>query len=460
MGKLVANDRSKRLGEGDVKKVIISMAIPSIIGMVINGVYNIADTIFVGRLGTSAVGAVAVVFPLFMIIGAVGLAIGVGAGSYISRLLGQGRTEYAERTLITASVTVIGLGLLLALIGSRFIEPILKLFGASDTIMPFAIDYAYYLVIWSPIVMLKMALNNMLRAEGSAKASMYALVTGAVLNVVLDPIFIFVFDMGIVGAAVATIIGQAFAVAYQLWYYFTGRSHLKLSLKNLQPSLSIYQQIMVIGIPVFATQALNSIAMAMINNAASPYGDAAVAAMGIVNRVMSIAMFAVIGFGQGFQPVAGFNYGAKKHERLWEAIRFSVKSVTGFTIIAGTMFFVAAPVIISVFTKELEVIELGRRALRAYSVPFPLLGFQMIYFSLFQALGKAIPAALLSLSRQGLLLIPLVLILPSYLGVNGVVFAQPIADGLTLVMTTVLAIVINRQLKQEEFDLQLQSAAK
>lgn len=451
----IAHTKENRLAQGNVKKIIISLAIPSIIGMVVNGIYNIADTVFVGRLGTSVTGAVAVVFPFFMIIGAIGLSIGVGAGTYISRLLGQKRESDAEKTLIVALITVVGVGAVFAILGSRYISPILRLFGASDTILPYSIDYARYLVIGSPLVMLKMAFNNLLRAEGSAKASMVALITGAVLNIILDPIFIFVFNMGIAGAAIATIIGQSVAVGYQLWYYLSKRSYLTLSIKkNFKPSLEIYREILVIGIPVFATQSLNSFAMAMINHAAMPYGDAVVASIGIVKRVMSLGMFAVFGFAQGFQPVAGYNYGARRFDRLWEAIRFSVSTVTGFTFIASIAFFFLAPTVISWFAVDPEVISIGSRALRAYSIPFPMLGFQLVYFSLFQALGKAVPAALLSLSRQGLLLIPLVIILPRLIGVSGVLFAQPLADGLTVMVTAILAVLINRQLKNESAELQ------
>jgi len=281
---------------------------------------------------------------------------------------------------------------------------------------------------------------------------MIALISGAVLNMILDPIFIFGLNMGIQGAAVATVLAQTFAVCFQLWYYISGRSYLKLSLSRFQPSKTIVMQIVKIGIPSILTLALNSMAMAMINNAAAPYGDYAVASMGIVKRVMSLGMFAIFGYGQGFQPMAGFNYGAKNFGRLNEAIRFSVRITTAFTFCAATLFIVFSETVISWFSTDPLVLQTGARALRALSVPFPLFGFQIIYFSLFQALGKAIPAGILSVSRQGLLLIPAIIILPRFLGLDGVIFAQPTADGLTIIMTVILAVMINKKLDREALD--------
>ncbi len=437
------------LGKEDVRKGLLYLAIPSIVGMVVNGVYNIVDTIFVGRLGTSAIGALSVAFPFLMLISAFGIAVGVGAASYISRSLGAGQKEEAERTAATGVGMILGLGIILITLGQIWLEPIMRLFGATETILPQAMIYARTLLFGAPIIMLKMTLNNMLRAEGSAHASMIALISGAVLNMILDPIFIFTLNMGIQGAAVATVLAQSIAVCFQLWYYISDRSFLKLSISNFQPSKKIITQIVKIGIPSILTLGLNSMAMALINNAAAPYGDYAVAAMGIVKRVMSLGMFAIFGYGQGFQPMAGFNYGAKNFDRLNQAIRFSVRVTTVFTFCAATVFIVFSEMVISWFSNDPLVLQTGARALRALSIPFPLFGFQIIYFSLFQALGKAIPAGLLSVSRQGLLLIPAIVILPRFLGLDGVIFAQPTADGLTIIMTSILAFMINKKLARE-----------
>ena len=445
----IQDKRTRLLRDGDIKKTIIYLAIPSIIGMVVNAIYNIVDTIFVGRLGTEAVGAVGIVFPLYMLIASLGIAVGMGAASYISRSLGRNEKEEAEKTAANAVGIVITLGTVLMILTLIWLEPILRLFGSTETILPQAIDYAQILIIGSPIVMLKMALNNILRAEGSAHASMIALILGALLNIILDPIFIFSFGLGIRGAAIATMISQTIAVAYQLWYYFTKKSYLRLRIKNVKPSFPIIIQISIIGFPLLLTQGLNSIAMMMINIASNPFGNEAIAAMGIVKRVMSLAMFTLFGFSQGFLPVAGFNYGAKNFKRLAEATRFSIKVTTIFTIYASILLIIFSRFIISWFSNDQEVIDIGSQALRAYSYPFPLLGFQMICFSLFQALGKAIPAGLLSISRQGILLIPLVLLLPRYIGLDGVIYAQPIADALTIVMTALLALIVFTQIRKE-----------
>ena len=438
------------LGEWPIPKVLIHLAIPSILGMVANGIYNVVDTVFVGRLGTTSIGAVSIVFPFFMVIGAVGLAVGIGGASYISRLLGMGRKAEAENTAVTAIVSVTILGIITAILAQTFLEPILKIFGATETILPEAISYARMFLFGAPIIMLKMTLNNLLRAEGSARASMIALLMGAILNIILDPIFIFGFNMGIVGASAATVVAQLAAVIYQLWYYLSGRTYIELHWARFRPHRQIILQIVKIGTPIFLTHILNSAAMAMINNAAAPYGDGAVASMGVVKRVMALGMFTVFGYAQGFQPVAGFNYGANQFGRLREAIVFSTKVMTTFTVIATVLFIGFSETIISWFSTDPEVIAIGSRALRALSAPFPLLGFQMVYFSLFQALGKAVPAAILSFSRQGVLLIPMVIFLPRIFGLDGVIFAQPAADALTITITIFLALGIRSQLAREQ----------
>lgn len=444
----IPDKRTEMLKNGNIKKTLLTLAIPSIIGMVVNGIYNIVDTIFVGRIGTSAVGAVSVVFPFFILISAIGIAIGMGSASYISRSLGRDDKEEAQNTAISGMILVVGIGIILALLGNHYLESILRLFGATDSIMSYAMDYGSVLVISSPIVMLKMFFNNILRAEGSVKASMYALLLGAILNIILDPLLIFTFNMGISGAAIATIISQAISVVYQIWYYKSGRSYLKLKLKSFKPNRVILAQIFIVGLPLFLTQALNSSAMALVNNAASEFGDAAVAAMGIVKRVMSLGLFAIFGYSQAFQPVAGFNYGARRYDRLWEAIRFSVKLSTIFTVAISTLIFFMSEQVISWFSMDPEVLAIGSTAIRAYAIPFPLLGFHLIYFSLFQALGKGVPAGILSISRQGLILIPAILLLPPIIGLNGVILAQPIADGLTVLMTGILALRINKDIKR------------
>lgn len=441
--------RTKMMGEENIKSVLIKLAFPAIIGMLVNAIYNIVDTIFVGKLGTSAIGAVSVVFPLFMLVGAVGLTFGMGAASYISRLLGEGKKSEADKTTSIAFFSSMIVGIVFTIIGLIYLEPILKLFGATDTIMPYAKDYARVLVSGSVFTMINMTMNNMLRAEGSAKISMIALSTGALLNIILDPIFIFTFDMGIVGASAATVLAQIISTILLLSYFITGKSYIKISPKHFSFSKKIYSEIFKIGTPTFIRQALSSIAIALLNVATNPYGDAAVASMGITLRVISMAMYIVFGYGQGFQPVAGYNYGAKKFDRLNESIKVSLKWTTIFCIIISIIFMVFTKPIISLFSNDRDVIDIASKTLRAMSVLLPFFGFQNVYATLFQALGKGTQATILSISRQGIFLIPAILILPKAFKLNGVIFSQPTADFFNIIVTAVLAIGINKELKKQ-----------
>jgi putative MATE family efflux protein len=441
-----ANDkRLKMMKEEKVSSVLIKLAIPAIVGMLVNAVYNIVDTLFVGRLGTSAVAAVSVAFPLFMIVTALGLTFGIGSASYISRLLGQGNKAEGDRTCSTAFFTSLAVGIIFTIAVLIYLEPILRLFGATETILPYAVDYSKALIIGSVFTMTNMVMNNVLRSEGSGKFSMIALITGAVLNIILDPIFIFSLEMGILGAAVATVISQVASTILLFSCFLRGKSYVKISPKFVTLSTRMYAEIFKIGVPVFITQFLTSVAMAFINGAAGPYGDAAVAAMGITNKVFSLAMFVVFGYCQGFQPLAGFSYGAREFERLKEAIKTSLRWTTIFTCSLGVVFFLFAGTIISGFSNDPEVIGVGIKVLRALSTFLPFFGYQTVYTTLFQALGRGRQAGILSLSRQGLFLIPLVMVLSKLFGLNGLIASQPIADFLTLLLTLVLVTGLKKE---------------
>lgn len=442
--------KAKMMGEGNIPDVLMKLAIPGIIAMLINAVYNVVDTIFVGKLqNTSAIAAVSVAFPMFMLIAALGQMFGVGSGSYISRLLGENNREQADKTASTTFFTAVIISIGFTILGLIFIDPLLKLFGATDTIMPYAHGYGMILMAGSVFTILNMTMNNMIRAEGNAKYSMIAISLGAVLNIILDPIIMFGFGMGVKGAALATVIGQAISTIWLVSYYVSGKSYVKISIKNFKPSIGIYSEILKIGIATLARQGLASVSMGLVNTACKPYGDAAVAAMGVTLRVFCIAMYVVLGYNQGFQPVAGYNYGAKKYDRLNEAIKVSLKRTTIFCIISAVVFIIFANPIIAVFSNDAEVIEIGAKILRAISLLLPLFGFQQVYASLFQSLGKGKEALLLSLSRQGIFLIPAVLILPKMFGLDGVIFTQPVADLCTVLVTAVLAVKISKELKSQ-----------
>lgn len=434
------------LGTENIKSLLIKMSIPAIIGMLVTAIYNIVDTLFVSQLGTSAVGAASIAYPLFMLIAAIGLMFGIGSASYISRLLGAKDIDQANKTVTTTFVTGIIVALLLTGFLLVFIEPILILFGASDTILAYAIDYSRVLAMGSVFTILNMIMNNILRAEGSAKYSMLGLLTGAVLNIILDPLFIFTFGLGIKGAALATIFSQGISTLLLLYFFLGGKSNLKLSLKNLTLKFSLYKEILKIGIPTFFRQFLMSVSMALINSAAMPYGDGAVAAIGITTKVFSMGAMVVFGFSQGFQPIAGYNFGSGQIGRLKELLSVALKWASVFTTLMAILFIVFAEPIMTLFSQDPMVISTGVKALRALSFPLPFFGFQVIYATLFQSLGKGKEAGVLSLARQGFFLIPIILILPTYWGLNGVVYAQTMADVLTIILTAIFALGIHKEI--------------
>jgi len=451
------NERAKFMGEGNIKKVLMKLAIPGIIGMLINAIYNIVDTLFIGMLNdTSAIGAVSVAFPLVMLIGSVGQMFGVGANSYISRLLGAKDHETAEITAATAFGTTIIVAFGFTALALPSLKYILSAFGASATIMPYALDYGRIMVIFSVFTMINMTMNNMIRAEGGAMYSMMALSLGAGLNMILDPIFIFVLDMGIEGAAWATITGQIISTAFLLRYYLTGKCQIKLKVSQFKPSKALYTEIFKIGIPTLLRQVLISVSMGLINSAAVVYGDSAVAAMGVSMRVLSMAFYVTFGYLQGFMPVVGYNYGAKLFDRVNESIKFSIIVTTVFNTLACLIFMIWAEPIMGAFTNDVEVISLGARAMRFSSSMLPFFGFMTIGNGVFQAFGRGKEAMLLSVARQGLFLIPAILTLPSIMGITGILISQPLADVLTLLTTYILFSKLNKEMNMEQSGINME----
>ncbi|MFP4199610.1 MAG: MATE family efflux transporter [Halanaerobium sp.] len=444
------DEKTRKLAEMPIPKLLTEMSIPAIIGMLVTAVYNIADTIFVGRIGTEAIGAVTIAFPLFMIISAIGLAFGIGSASFISRLLGEDNKKMANQVSTTSIITTFIIGILFAAGGLYYLKPILRLFGATDAIMPYAVNYTAIIIIGSIFTMSNMNMNNMVRAEGSAKMSMVALSTGAVLNIILDPILIFTFKMGVAGASTATVIAQAVSSIMLIAFYKSDRSVLDFKIREFKPSLSIYSEIMKIGIPTLIRQILSSVAMTLLNNMAAVYGSAAVASIGIINRVFAFGFFIIAGFTQGFQPVAGFNFGARKIVRLKDSIKITIKRTTIFGAALFVIFYFYNEQVISFFSRDPEVIKIAASGLKYYALILPMLGFGITINTLFQALGHGIPATILSLSRQGFFFIPAIFLLSNNFGLSGIFMAQPAADGLTFILTVVLFIYIYREIKELE----------
>ena len=443
------SNRIYLLEEAGVASALLKLGIPTMVGMLISALYNAIDAYFVGGLGMSQMGAVSVVFPIVQIIIGLGMMFGAGASSYISRLLGKGDNEQANKTASTSLFSGLLVGTVIIIGIMVFLDPVLTSLGSTETILPYARAYAKIYVTGSIINVFTVMMNNLLTAQGATKFTMIAMLTGSITNVILDPIMIYGMDLGIEGAAIATVISLCINMALYIGYIAKKKGVLRFSVRNIAPSKTIYAEVLKIGIPVLLFQLLASTAMGSINTAAKPYGDYAVAAMGAVTRIMTVVTYIVFGFLKGFQPFAGYNYGAKKYERLKKSIRLCMIWSTAFCIFAAIVLFIFADPVVSLFGTDVKMIDLAAKALRLNAVLFITFGFQMVYASLYLAIGKSLIGSILSLSRQGIFFFPLVFALPHLLGLTGVIWVQPMADLLTTILTVIFAVKINRTLSAE-----------
>lgn len=432
-----------------IPQALLNLGIPTMTGMLVSALYNVVDTYFVAGLGESQVGAVSVVFPISQIIMGLGLTFGSGGASYISRLLGMDKQERASQTASVAFVTSLLVGIGAILLSLIFLNPLLRGLGATDTILPHARGYAVIFLAGSILNIFNITLNNLVTAEGATKLSMLAMLLGGLLNCVLDPLFIYTFHLGVPGAAVATVISWSLTSLLYIVYLLRKRGVLRISLwpKGFKPDREMYREIFKVGIPTLVFQILSSLATSLTNVASSSYGDAAVAAMGIVSRIMTLSNYAVFGFLKGFQPLAGYNYGAKQYGRLKQAINISLLWSTAFCGITGLLFAFFAPSILSVFgSGNVQMIHIGSRTLRLNGIMSVFFGLEMVYPLSFLALGKGPEGSILSIGRQGLCFIPAILILPRLLGLNGVIFAQPAADILMVILTAFFAVKLHKRI--------------
>lgn len=456
--------RVKLISEGDVTKALFSLGIPVILGMFITSLYNVVDAIFVGGLGTRQMGAVSISYPILQLIIGLGLTFGSGSASYISRLLGQKKNKEADETASTALVSSIVVGIIVIAIIMCFLDKILSLLGATQTILPYAHKFAMIYIPGAILNIINVTMNNISASEGATKISMTSMLMGAIINIILEPIFIYSLNLGIQGAAVATVIAQGITTLLYVWYTSSGKSNLHISIKNLCPNKVIYSEIFKIGIPTLLFQLLSTTSMALTNTAASHYGDSAVAAMGVMTRVMALGAYVIFGYAKGFQPIAGFSYGAKNYKRLKSAISASLRWSTIFCIIIEAIFLIFAEQIVGLFSKDASVILIGIDAVRANSLTYITLGIQYIYATLFLSLGKASKGLLSNISRQGIFFIPLMLTLPKAFGLNGIIFVQPIADVLTTIFTVLLVLKLQRQInasaKDQEFSIEASISQK
>ena len=452
------NERNKKmelLGSAPIPKALLALGIPIMIGMLINALYNLVDAYFVGGLGESQMGAISIVFPLGQVVVGLGLMFGNGAASYLSRLLGSGAKDTANKVASTALYGSVFIGAVVIVGASIFLEPILTALGATDTIMSYAVTYARIYVLSSIFNVFNVTMNNIVSSEGAAKTTMCALLLGAVLNIGLDPVFIYALDMGVAGAAIATAISQFASTLVYLTYVFRKKSAFTFSIREFVPTKQMMSEILKIGIPTLTFQLLTSLSIALINRAANGYGDAVIAGMGAVTRVTSMGTLVVFGFLKGFQPIAGFSYGAKKFNRLKEAIRISTIWSTIFCVAVGLLMAIFSTQIISAFTDgNTDMISVGAKSLRANGLSFILFGFYTVYSSLLLALGKGTAGFFLGACRQGICFVPTILLLPALWGLNGILYAQPIADVISAIITVLMAVQLHRELAKSAAAIQ------
>lgn len=453
------NSQSKKmelLGSASIPKALLAMGIPTMVGMLVNAFYNLVDAYFVGGLGESQMGAISVVYPLGQVVVGLGLLFGNGAASYISRLLGHGDKKNADKVASTALYSSLSVGAVIIIISMVFLKPILSFLGATDSILPYAATYAGIYIVSCIFNVFNVTMNNIITSEGAAKTTMCALLIGAILNIALDPIFIYIFDLGVSGAAIATAISQVISTCVYLIYILRKKSIFQFRIKDCTYTKEIITEIFKIGIPTLVFQILTSLSISFINNAARDYGDSAIAGMGIVTRLISIGSLSVFGFIKGFQPIAGYNYGAKKFDRLREAIKISILWSTIFCVIFGLILALFPVAIVSQFTKGSEMIRIGAASLRANGISIMFFGFYTVYSSLFLALGKGREGFILGACRQGICFIPIILLLPTIWGLNGILYAQPIADILSAIITIFMVIPLHKKLNE----MHKQAAAK
>ena len=440
----------RMMTETKIPTLILRLALPTVLSMLITGIYNLADTYFVGQLNnTSASGAIGVVASLMAIIQALGFMLGHGAGSHISRSLGAKDADTATRYASTGFFTALLLGGILSVVGLFTLDGFMLLLGSTDTILPHASGYAFYILLAAPIMMSSLVMNNILRYEGKAFFAMIGLVFGGILNMILDPILIFSCGMGTAGAGLATAISQCVSFLLLLSAFLRKKTVSRFSLFRITKKPREFFGILAVGLPSFGRQGLAAIAGMLLNVAARGYGDAAVAAMSIVSRIFMFLMSVVLGIGQGFQPVAAFNYGAKKYRRVRDAALFTVAAATVAVVLFGSVCYLFAPELIRAFQNDGEVLSIALPAFRYQAIA---LIFEPVIVScnmLYQSVGRAAIATPLAMCRQGIFFLPLILTLPSAFGIAGIQAAQPLADVLTFLVTLPFFIAFLSRLSKE-----------
>ena len=446
--------RKNMMLEQPISKVIPKMAIPTIIAFLINSIYSLADTYFVSSLGTNATAAVSVNSSLDQIIMMAGSMLAIGANSYIARLLGAKKEDEANKVLSVAFFIAFAFGTILAVLGCTFMTPMVRLLGATDTCLQYSIDYATYVLLVAPFMASSFVMNQCLRAEGSAVLSMIGMGFGSILNCILDPIFIFGLDMGVAGASIATAISKLVSFAILIFPYITHRSVLRISIKFFKPNREIISQIVKIGSSSMFRSGLAVVAAIVLNNIAGSISDAVLAGIGVTNKIMMFPFSVILGFGSGFQPVTGFNWGAKRFDRVLESFRFSAKTaLIASTAMALLLGLFANQVILLFAEADAEMQAIGALSIRLQCIALPIHAWVAVVNMFCSGLGKAKGALLLATARQGSCFLPIVYPLAWLCGANGVASVQAVADVLTLCLAYPLMRKVLKEVRAKAVEL-------
>lgn len=431
------NTRENRLATDPIGPLLVNMAVPAMIAMGVNALYNLVDTIFVGRIvGPLGIGGIGIAFPMQIAVLAVALLVGIGSASVISRSLGAGDADKAAAVLGNAVVMILIAVAFVAIAGLLFLDALLGALGATDALRPYAREYLTVILPGSPFIAMAIVSNHLVRSEGNSRRAMRIMLVGAGLNIVLDPIFIYVLDLGVRGAAIATVIAQAVSFGYAAAFYLSGTSSINVGLRHIRLTPAIAGEVFAIGAASFVRQISQSLFVIVTNNALRSFGDEiAISAFGVINKLLIFSLMPLVGIAQGFQPIAGYNYGAGNMARVREAVRYASVAAISIALFYFAVVMVFPRTVFGVFTTDPALLSTGATALRIVSLAIALVGLQIVGSVFFQSVGMAGPALILGLLRQAILLIPLVLILPRFLGVLGVWWSFPIADAVAAAVT-------------------------
>ncbi|MDO4191595.1 MAG: MATE family efflux transporter [Bacteroidales bacterium] len=432
-----------------IPKIIQSLATPAIVSMLMTSFYNMADTYFVGKINTQATAAVGVTFALMSVIQAIGFFFGQGSGTYISRQLGARNTDKAKEMASTSFFIALAFGIILTVVGLICLRPLSIALGSTDTILPYTEKFMSMILLGAPFMIGTMTLNNQMKFQGNALLSMYGMLSGAIVNLLCVPLFIFVFDWGIFGAGLGTLIGQISGFIV-LWFMAQRKDNIHISLRLVRLKKEYFTEIFRGGTPSLTRQGLAAVSTSLLNLAAGAYGDAAIAGMSIVSRMSFLILSAVIGLGHGFQPLCGFNYGAKLYRRVKEGYFYCIKLSVIFLIVGVAVCFPLSSQIIHLFRDDIQVEQVGAVAFRWQMITYPLVAFITLSNMMMQTTGKSISANLVAASRNGICFIPLIFTCSHFLGLHGIEICQAVSDCLTFIITLPLTIHLLREMKTTE----------